>query len=78
MIISGELLDELVAHALEDPGNEVCGVVAVDPGKPDRKQPAASEPAAEAVSVLRATNVHASPLKFEIDPKRAARAVPRD
>ncbi len=30
MKISGELLDELVAHALEDPGNEVCGVVAVD------------------------------------------------
>jgi len=58
MNISGELLDELVAHALEDPGNEVCGVVAVEPGPPVR-----------AVRVLRATNIHASPLKFEIEPK---------
>ena len=58
MNISGELLDELVAHALEDPGNEVCGVVAVEPGAPAR-----------AAGVLRATNIHASPLKFEIDPK---------
>ncbi len=29
MKISPELLAEIVAHALEDPGNEVCGVVAV-------------------------------------------------
>ena len=69
MKISRELLDELVTHALEDPGNEVCGVVAVDAAEPDAGQPAASEPAAEAVGVLRATNIHASPLKFEIDPK---------
>ncbi len=58
MIISAELLDELVAHALEDPGNEVCGVVAVE------------EAPVRAVRVLRATNIHASPLKFEIDPKQ--------
>jgi proteasome lid subunit RPN8/RPN11 len=58
MNISGVLLDELVAHALEDPGNEVCGVVAVAPGPP-----------AQASRVLQATNIHASPLKFEIDPK---------
>ena len=30
MKISGELLDGLVAHALGDPHNEVCGLVAAD------------------------------------------------
>lgn len=58
MVIPRALLDDLVAHALADPGNEVCGVLAVDPGPP-----------AQAVRVHRAVNVHASPLKFEIDPK---------
>ncbi len=58
MKISRELLDELIAHALDDPGNEVCGVVAVE-----------SDPPARALRVLRATNLHASPLKFEIAPK---------
>jgi proteasome lid subunit RPN8/RPN11 len=56
--ISAELLGELIEHALEDPRNEVCGVVAVEPGPPAR-----------AARVYRAVNVHASPLKFEIDPK---------
>jgi proteasome lid subunit RPN8/RPN11 len=51
------LLDELIAHALEDPKNEVCGVLAVEPGPPARAE-----------KVYRAVNVHASPLKFEIDP----------
>jgi [CysO sulfur-carrier protein]-S-L-cysteine hydrolase len=80
MNISGELLDELVAHALEDPGNEVCGVVAVEPGqvdggrpdgerRPQGEEPTQGEALVQAVRVLRATNVHASPLKFEIDPK---------
>lgn len=59
----------LVAHALEDPGNEVCGVVAVDAAQPAAGPPAAAESVMEGVSVLRATNIHASPLKFEIDPK---------
>jgi proteasome lid subunit RPN8/RPN11 len=58
MKISRELLDELVAHALEDPRNEVCGLVAVT----DDGERVAS-------GVLRATNIHASPMKFEIDPK---------
>jgi proteasome lid subunit RPN8/RPN11 len=62
MDISPELLDEIVAHALADPQNEVCGVVAVAEGP---TQPGS----ARAVRVHRATNVHASPLKFEIDPK---------
>jgi proteasome lid subunit RPN8/RPN11 len=78
--ISGELLDELVAHALEDPGNEVCGVVAVEAigsaeGQADASSAADGEASAagggpmRAVRVLHATNIHASPLKFEIDPK---------
>jgi len=60
--ISRELLEELVAHVLEDPENEVCGVVAVE-----RDGSAAGT--ARAVRIHRATNVHASPLRFEIDPK---------
>jgi proteasome lid subunit RPN8/RPN11 len=64
MVIPRALLDELVAHALEDPGNEVCGVVAVAPGPP-----------AQAVRVYRAVNVHASPLKFEIDPTELLKLV---
>jgi [CysO sulfur-carrier protein]-S-L-cysteine hydrolase len=61
--ISSALLDEVVAHALEDPGNEVCGVLAVALDSAPAADPA------RAVRVYRATNVHASPLKFEIDPK---------
>jgi [CysO sulfur-carrier protein]-S-L-cysteine hydrolase len=57
MNISQELIDEIVAHALEDAANEVCGVVAVT-----------EEETARARRVLRARNVHASPMKFEIDP----------
>jgi [CysO sulfur-carrier protein]-S-L-cysteine hydrolase len=56
MNIPGELLDELTAHALEDPDNEVCGVVAVE-----------GEGSGRAVRVYRAKNVYASPLKFQID-----------
>jgi [CysO sulfur-carrier protein]-S-L-cysteine hydrolase len=58
MNISSELLQEIVAHALEDPANEVCGLVAVT-----------DDAARRAQRVLRAVNVHASPMKFEIDPK---------
>jgi proteasome lid subunit RPN8/RPN11 len=58
MKIARELLDELLAHAREDPRNECCGVLAVEPGQPAR-----------ALRVFRATNVHASPLKFEIEPE---------
>src|SRR6185312_13991768 len=57
MRISRSLLDEVVGHALEDPGNEVCGLVAVTCGE----QPSAT-------GVLRARNIHESPMKFEIDP----------
>jgi proteasome lid subunit RPN8/RPN11 len=53
--IARALLDEVIAHALADPKNEVCGVVAVDSN-------------AHAARVFRASNIHASPLKFEIHP----------
>jgi [CysO sulfur-carrier protein]-S-L-cysteine hydrolase len=84
MKISKQLLDELVAHALEDPKNEVCGVVAVDSGDSGESeieqavveqavdqtgQTASAVNVHRAVEVHRAVNVHASPLKFEIDPK---------
>src|ERR1700682_1658499 len=52
------MLDELIAHAHEDPRNEVCGLIAVEAEQPER-----------ALRVFRARNVHASPLKFEIEPK---------
>jgi [CysO sulfur-carrier protein]-S-L-cysteine hydrolase len=58
MRISASLLEELVAHALEGPGNEVCGLVAVS-----------ADGERAAARVYRAINVHASPMKFEIDPK---------
>jgi len=63
MNISNDLLAELIAHVLEDPENEVCGVVALAP------DPSADGHTGQAVRVLRASNVHASPLRFEIDPK---------
>ena len=65
MNISRELLDELVAHALEDPENEVCGVVAVDGGGAS----AGGGDPTRAVRVYRARNIHRSPLKFEIEPR---------
>jgi [CysO sulfur-carrier protein]-S-L-cysteine hydrolase len=62
MNIARELLDEIIAHALEDPENEVCGVVAVE-------EPPAADGSMRATRVHRASNLHASPLRFEIDPK---------
>jgi proteasome lid subunit RPN8/RPN11 len=58
MRIARGLLDEVIAHVLEDPENEICGVVAVD----------AVGPQAHATHVYRAANLHASPLRFEIEP----------
>lgn len=66
MKIASELLDQIVAHALELPKIECCGVVAVralDSGSADA---AAREKVA--TRVHRAENVHASALKFEIAP----------
>ncbi len=53
MRISRELYDEMVAHAIEDAPNECCGMVASRDG--------------EAVTLYRAVNVAASPLRYEID-----------
>jgi [CysO sulfur-carrier protein]-S-L-cysteine hydrolase len=53
MRIDRALYDELVAHALEDAPNECCGLVAAKDGAATR--------------VFRATNVYASPLRYEID-----------
>jgi [CysO sulfur-carrier protein]-S-L-cysteine hydrolase len=59
--ITKELLDEIVAHALENPKIECCGVVAVE-------APEGVGDAKTATRVYRAENIHASALKFEIDP----------
>lgn len=66
MRIAGTLLDELIAHAREEPKNEVCGVVAVELRRSESGQPAQSD-RARAVRVYRATNVYASPMKFQIE-----------
>jgi proteasome lid subunit RPN8/RPN11 len=49
------MLDEVVAHALEDAPNECCGMIAADDGR--------------AVRVYRAENAAASPLRYEIEPR---------
>jgi len=56
--IAAGLVEEMVRHAREDAPNECCGVVAVRPGSPP-----------EAVSVHRAANAAASPMRFEIEPR---------
>ena len=53
MRMSQSLLDELIAHALEDAPNECCGMVGARDGI--------------AVAVHRARNAAASPLRYEID-----------
>ncbi len=53
MRMARPLYDELVAHAVADAPNECCGMIASRDG--------------EAVTVYRATNAAASPLRYEID-----------
>ena len=53
MRIAADLLGPVVQHAREDHPNECCGVIAVRDGA--------------AVSVHRAANLAASPLRFEVD-----------
>jgi [CysO sulfur-carrier protein]-S-L-cysteine hydrolase len=53
MRIAHDLIDEVVAHALEDAPNECCGMIAARDG--------------EAVAVHRARNAAASPLRYEIE-----------
>lgn len=54
MLIDSRMLDEIVAHARDEAPKECCGLIAVRDGR--------------AVGVHRAENVHASPLRFEIEP----------
>jgi [CysO sulfur-carrier protein]-S-L-cysteine hydrolase len=61
MKIAAELLAEIVAHAQEIPKIECCGVVAVEAAD-------GTAGAKTAARVYRAENIHASALKFEIDP----------
>ena len=61
MRIPRELLSELLDHVQGDPGNEICGVLAV-------ACDGAQAGSRTAVSVHRAANLHASPLRFEIEP----------
>ena len=58
MRIAPEQIEQIVAHALEDPRIECCGVVAVQ----------SSDGEKTATRVYRADNVHASALRFEIAP----------
>src|SRR3954462_3009714 len=53
MRIAQALIDEIVAHAIEDAPNECCGMIASRDG--------------EAVAVHRARNAAASPLRYEIE-----------
>ena len=66
MLIARALLDDLIAHALQEAPNECCGVVAVDPGAPAR-----------AARVYRAVNTAASPLRFEVDGHELLRTIER-
>lgn len=61
MNIASELLAQIVGHALENPAIECCGVVAVGASAGGAEQ--------TAMRVYRAENMHASALKFEIDPE---------
>lgn len=59
MRIAADLLEQIVAHARENPRIECCGVVAVAPADAGERT---------ATHVYRAENIHASALKFEIAP----------
>jgi [CysO sulfur-carrier protein]-S-L-cysteine hydrolase len=58
--ISQALLDDLIAHALQDAPDECCGMIA---SRGD-----------EAVAVHRITNAAHSPLRYEMDPMEQYRA----
>jgi [CysO sulfur-carrier protein]-S-L-cysteine hydrolase len=58
--IDAALLERIVAHARRDFPNECCGMIAVRDGR--------------AVAMHEATNVAASPLRFEVDGREIIRA----
>jgi proteasome lid subunit RPN8/RPN11 len=53
--IDSALLERIVAHARRDFPNECCGMVAVRDGR--------------AVAIYEATNIQASRMRFEVDPR---------
>jgi proteasome lid subunit RPN8/RPN11 len=53
VVVPGPLQHEIVEHARADYPNECCGILATADGR--------------AVKVFRATNIHHSPTRFEID-----------
>ena len=61
MQIPPDLLDRVVAHAVRDHPNECCGLIATRDGV--------------AVSVHEMENIHASPLRFELDPQEQLRVM---
>jgi proteasome lid subunit RPN8/RPN11 len=63
--ITQDLLDEIVAHALENPKIECCGLVAVASSVGDG--------AKTARRIYRAENIHATSLKFAIGPQEQYR-----
>jgi proteasome lid subunit RPN8/RPN11 len=67
MVIAAELLDDLLAHAREEYDAECCGMVAYAPPSGDGT--------GRAVRVHRATNLFASPKRFEIDGKELLRTL---
>jgi [CysO sulfur-carrier protein]-S-L-cysteine hydrolase len=58
--IGAALLERIVAHARRDFPNECCGMVAVRDGR--------------AVAIHEATNIAASPLRFEVEGREIIRA----
>jgi len=59
MRIARELYEQMIVHARQEAPNECCGMVAARDG--------------EAVKVYPATNIEASPLRFQIDPEEQLR-----
>ncbi len=59
MRIDAALLERVVEHARREYPNECCGMIAVRDG--------------QAVAIHEATNVAASPLRFEVDPREVLR-----
>jgi proteasome lid subunit RPN8/RPN11 len=55
MRITDEMRDEIVAHAKEEAPNECCGMIGARDG--------------EAVTLYRARNAEASPLRYVVDPR---------
>jgi proteasome lid subunit RPN8/RPN11 len=67
MVIAADLLADVIAHAREEFDAECCGTIAYAADGPDRPS--------GAVAVRRATNVFASPKRFEIDGKELLRTL---